>query len=62
MWPRSSGAILAECGGLHREEDHMIGTLNDLVDLVEHNTGAAIVVAAIARRHGTTEYHSGSRP
>jgi AraC family transcriptional regulator len=40
-----------------RKEDHMIGTLNDLVDLVEQNTGEAIDVAAFAQQHGTTEYH-----
>ena len=35
----------------------MIGTLNALVDLVEHSTGEAIDVATFAREHGTTEYH-----
>lgn len=35
----------------------MIGTLNDLVDLVEQSTDDAIDIAAFARQHGTTEYH-----
>lgn len=35
----------------------MIGTLNDLVELVEHHTDEAIDVAGFARAHGTTEYH-----
>ena len=35
----------------------MIGSLNALVDLVEQRTGEELDVAAIARAHGTTEYH-----
>lgn len=35
----------------------MIGTLNALVDLVEHRHGEPVDVAALAREHGTTEYH-----
>lgn len=40
-----------------RQEDHMIHTLNALVDLVERDLGETIDVAAFARQHGTTEYH-----
>jgi AraC family transcriptional regulator len=35
----------------------MIGTLNDLVDLVERRGGDELDVEAFARAHGTTEYH-----
>ena len=35
----------------------MIGTLNALVDLVEHRHDEPVDVAAFAREHGTTEYH-----
>lgn len=35
----------------------MIGTLNDLVDHVEHRHDEPVDVAALAREHGTTEYH-----
>ncbi len=35
----------------------MIGTLNALVELVEHGLDATIDVAGLAREHGTTEYH-----
>jgi AraC family transcriptional regulator len=35
----------------------MIGTLNDLVDLVERSVEDEPDLTAFARRHGTTEYH-----
>lgn len=35
----------------------MIGTLNALVDLIEHRHDEAVDVAAFARARGTTEYH-----
>ena len=35
----------------------MIGTLNDLVDLVDRHTDEPIDLAGFARSHGTTEYH-----
>jgi AraC family transcriptional regulator len=35
----------------------MIGTLNALIDLIEHDTAGEPDVAAFARSHGTTEYH-----
>ena len=35
----------------------MIGTLNDLVDLVERSAGDTVDVERFAREHGTTEYH-----
>ena len=35
----------------------MIGTLNDLVDLVESGQAEELDVAALASAHGTTEYH-----
>lgn len=35
----------------------MIGTLNALVELVEHRHDEPVDVAAFAREHGTTEYH-----
>jgi AraC family transcriptional regulator len=43
--------------GEEREESRMIGTLNALVDLVDHAGADGIDVAAFAREHGTTEYH-----
>lgn len=35
----------------------MIGALNQLVDAVEEAAGEQVEVAAVAARHGTTEYH-----
>ncbi|MFK4761171.1 GyrI-like domain-containing protein [Microbacterium sp. ZW T5_45] len=35
----------------------MIGTLNELVDVIEREGAEGLDVAAFARRHGTTEYH-----
>lgn len=39
------------------ERRAMIGTLNDLVDLVDRHTDEPIDLAGFARSHGTTEYH-----
>jgi len=40
-----------------RKEDPMIAALNALVDLVERSAAEEVDVAALAREHGTTEYH-----